>query len=272
MHHFRILAACVVASIFLTPPAGAQQRTKGLFSPLGINKARAGQKIQKLIPRAEVTQQNGVNAAVVIIAWSDKDLAIAKQLRREWTPVVDAIASGSKLTKADAARAAHELGAQKVQAWMTRVMAQSRGANKLPIFVDQRGGESASTGSLRQNVKCPICGSDQHEFCYRLLDYDKVVLEEIPIEDPELSCLHLSNGTCYPPGCCGNPGSSTGGPSGGGGRMVRPDRTVLVLIIGGTSQSYRQEKQALLQTLREGVEEALHSASRLTIKTKSSPP
>lgn len=259
---------CLTVSLVLQSVALAQPERRGPISRLGELKSRATEQIRPpAVPEAGTTRENRLEPALVIVPWSDADRNTAEKFRQALAPVVDAIASGSKLTKADAARTGRTDEPHKLQDWLTNAITKSSQMRKLTIFVLWQS-ESGSA-SNRKNVKCPNCGSTQHEYCFRLLDYDKVVIEDYPISDPQLTCLKLKNGTCYPPGCCGNTGSSTGGP--GGGRLMKPQRTVLVFIVGGTPRNYEQENQALVYTIKEGVEQALSSASRLVIKSKSTP-
>ncbi|MGB9690111.1 hypothetical protein [Thermogutta sp.] len=211
----------------------------------------------------------GVDGAVVILAWDEQHRRTAEQLGRSLAPQIEAIASGAKPMRPQAARGGRPPEeADKLQGWLSDEFRQVRQERKLRILVDWRSDSGSAT--QRTNVKCPICGSTDHEFCYRLLDFDKVELNEIPIDDPELSCIRLSNGTCYPLGCCsGSPGSATGGT---GGRLVNPGRSVVVFILGGTPEDYQREKQVFVKMLTSAVEEALRSGSRLVIKTKSTPP
>lgn len=275
MKKLRDLTICFMALIALASSAVAQQKARKptiprLGVPLVIKPGPDAQQKagRPTIPRPGIQPSD---VAVAIVAWGEQDRQTAEKVGQVLKPVVDAIASGAKLTKADAARRGRPADEpQKLQDWLSNVVSRSRQARKLMILAVQRG-ESGSS-SARTDVKCPVCGSTQHEFCFRLLDYDKVELQDMPIEDPELTCLTFSNGTCYPPGCCGNSGSATGGPQPGGGRLMNPQRTVLVFIVGGNARSYTQEKQVLVRVVTEGVEEALRSPSRLVIKTKSTPP
>ncbi len=221
---------------------------------------------RQMSPSARPTS---LDAAVAIIAWDEHHNQIAEKMSEALKPVVDAIASGAILTKADAARTGGPADErQKLQGWLMGAINESRQARKLMLFLGAQDG--STVGTYRQNNKCLICGSDQHSFCYRLLDYEKVELQEIPIDDPELTCLRLTNGTCYPPGCCGGaPGNPTGGT---GGRLMAPQRIVVVFVLGGNAQKITQEKQAFVKVVAESVEQALTSSSRLTIKTKSPRP
>jgi len=249
MPHFMRMTVCGIFLGALVASAFAQQGTQRPISP----RAR---------PAA-------LDAAVAIISWDERHNQAAEKMAQALKPVVDAIASGATVSKADAARIGRPADeAQKLQAFLTEALQESHRARKLKIWVSAQ--DANSGGAQRQNNKCPICGSDQHAFCYRLLDYEKVELQEFPIDDPELSCLCLSNGVCAPPGCGGGaPGSPTGGT---GGRLTAPGRSVVVFLLADNLQQIMREKDVLVHVLKESVEEALTAPSRLTIKTKSSPP
>jgi hypothetical protein len=177
--------------------------------------------------------------------WDEKYSGAARKLAQTLKPVVDAIASGAKMTKADAARTglpAEEL--QNLQDWLANAISKSRQERKLAIFELQPVGSVSPR--YKKNVKCPVCGSDQHELCVQLLDYDKVELKEFPIEDwPEFKRLHFRNGTCYPPCCCWL------------ARSTAPQPTLIVFILAETSRNYKPEKQALVEFVTQSVEEAL---------------
>lgn len=273
MNRLRNLIVGVTIAVALGSWVTAEQQKpeRRPLSGFGIFRSQANEQIRQAItPRAFAPVTSSLDPAVVIIAWDDAERPIAEKLRGVLSPIVEAVASGGKLTKADAARTNQADHAQTFQTWLTESLVKSREGRKLLIFTVHQG-ESGAAGH-RQNVKCPICGSDQHQYCFPLLDLDKVTIQDMPIEDPEITCLKLTNGMCYPPGCCGNEGSSTGGPQPGGGRLMKPGRTVLVFIVGGTPQNFSTEKRALVQAITDGVEEALTLRPRLVIKTKSTPP
>jgi hypothetical protein len=232
-----------------------------------VASAFAQQRAQRPItPRARPAVLDG---AVAIISWDERHNQTAEKLGQTLKPVVDAIVSGATLSRSDAARIAQSPEeVQRLQAFLTNVIQESRWSQRLKIWVNAQ--DVSSGGTQRQNNKCLICGSDQHAFCYRLLDYEKVELQEFPIDDPELSCLCLSNGVCAPPGCGGGaPGSATGGT---GGRLMAPGRSVVVFLLADNLQQVMKEKETLLHLLKASFEEVLTGSPRLTIKVKSSPP
>ena len=239
----------------------------GLLLGTLVASAFAQQRAQRPItPRARPAALDG---AVAIISWDERHNQTAEKLGQTLKPVVDAIASGATVSKADAARIGRPADeAQKLQAFLTEALQESHRARKLKIWVSAQ--DANSGGTQRQNKKCIICDSDQHEFCYRLLDYKKVELQEFPIDDPELSCLCLTGGVCAPPGCGGGaPGSATGGT---GGRLMAPGRSVVVFLLADNLQQVMKEKETLLHLLKASFEEVLTGSPRLTVKVKSSPP
>jgi len=230
-----------------------------------VASAFAQQRAQRPItPRARPAVLDG---AVAIISWDERHNQTAEKLGQTLKPVVDAIVSGATLSRSDAARIAQSPEeVQRLQAFLTNVIQESRWSQRLKIWVNAQ--DVSSGGTQKQDNKCPICGSNTHGFCYRYLDYEKVELEEFPIDDPELSCLCLTNGVCYPPDCGSNPGSATGSP----GRLMAPRRSVVVFLLADNLQQVMKEKETLLHLLKASFEEVLTGSPRLTIKVKSSPP
>ncbi len=227
-----------------------------------VASAFAQQGAQRPItPRVPSTVLDG---AVAIISWDERHNQAADKLGQTLKPVVDAIVSGTTLSKADAARIGQSPEeVQRLQVFLTNAI--RRRSQRLNIWANAQ--DVSSWGTQKQDNKCPICGSDQHGFCYRYLDYEKVEFQEIPIDDPELSCLCLTNGVCYPPGC----GSGGGSPTGSPGRLMAPRRSVVVFLLADNLQQAMKEKETLLHLLKASFEEVVTGSSRLTIKTRSGP-
>ncbi len=247
------------------PPAVGQSKSRDVEQP---SPRILRPPVPVSVQETAISREKRLDPAIVIVVWSEQDRTMADKLAQFLAPVVDSIATGGKLTQADAARTRAADQVQKFCDWLRPVMLTSRQSNRLRVLVLTQGGSGSPV--QRKTAKCATCGSTQHEYCFPFLDYDKTVIEDYPIEDPQLTCVRIK-GECYPPGCCGNTGSATGGPQGGGGRLINRNRTVIVFVVGGTPTSYQQERQALVRAVTDGVEEVLTSASRLVIKTKSTP-
>lgn len=174
--------------------------------------------------------------------------------------VVDAIAAGAKLTKADAARAgAGGSGAETAAAQIARSMAPNRrvvfaAADLWPASAGQRPvacpPENCGCG-FAGAVKACDCTLLNGEFCMCLLCQDYRPLPTIPQEDPVLGSITIKGRTATPPG------------------EGRPDG-VLVLLVAPPNAS-AQLRQKLAATAAETLK-AESWPARLTIKTKSSPP
>ncbi|MCL6566273.1 MAG: hypothetical protein K6U09_07600 [Acidobacteriia bacterium] len=155
----------------------------------------------------------------------------------------DAVASGAKLTKADAARAA----------------GTATPVDDSPLVFLSAAKQNAEDCSQPGCVK-----SDMGCFCFRLLDVDKVVLSDIPVDEPVLTGPIVIKGK----------GSSTGGT---GGRLASPKRTV-ILVLGDSlpkklsSPDWWKRNRAWFEQEVWAKIKASPTTTNVTIKTKSSPP
>jgi len=171
--------------------------------------------------------------------------------------LVEAIASGAKLTKADAARAANPAGANEELAQSI----QRRFTQERRVVVVGMTAAPASAGN--RQIQCPPqgCGCDQNgrgttscncalyrEFCYCLLCYEKTVLTPFPEEEPLLGDIKLK------------------------GRMqasetAQPDGVLIVTVL--PPDASREMPASLVKTAMEILKSEPWPAG-LTIKTKSS--
>ncbi len=201
---------------------------------------------------------NMVGFAVVIVAWDEKDREIAAKLGQLLKPVVEAIARGATLTKADAARTGRPVEElQRLQDWFQTVVGNQRltgkavGKRPTPDIVLfkllREGAEVDRTVANILPLPCPDCPK----------------LDPIPIEDSVLT------GSGFRSGYAAGSDRVRADSSKFGGQPMAPHQPVVVFILGDIAHQSEQEKQALLQLITEGVEETRRSESRLVIKTKS---
>ncbi len=242
MKNWGYVTVWLVASFTLLAAAVAQQKTpERTFSSVGQ------------------VRTEPLDVGVLIVAWQDQHHTLAEKLGQVFKPVVDAVASGSKLTKADAA---------KVQEWFESIVRYNAAKGESVVLLnmrEHRNGQGAGDPTAKQpEDKCRLCGSKEHstQSCplrnIELLDYDGPKLDTIPITNP-----------VFTPPSGWTKGSSTGKP---GGRLVSPQRLVVVFLLGDIAPKTNEEKQAMIKLVAQGVEEARTSPSRLVIKTKSTPP
>lgn len=190
-----------------------------------------------------------LDVGVLFVAWQEQDHKLAEKLGQVFKPVVEAVASGSKLTKADAA---------KVQQWFESIvrynMAKGESVVLLNMQAQPDGDDASQAGdptAKQTEEPCKLCGSKEHTTKnHPYLDIDPIILKPIPV-DTTLGPLP---------------------PKPKGGRLVRPQRFVVVLLLGDITQRTIEEKRAIMNLVAAGVEEARTSPSRLVIKTKSTPP
>ncbi len=105
---------------------------------------------------------------LAVVAWRQADQEAAGRIAADLNPVVDAIASGVKLTKADAARFGKPLDV--FQTWLTRTIQSQQGGPGVTIVVLS----AAKQGALScQKPGClpPDC------FCFDLLPLDAKPLQ-----------------------------------------------------------------------------------------------
>ena len=171
--------------------------------------------------------------------------------------LVDAIASGAKLTKADAARAANPAGANEelTQSILRQFTPQRRvalvgmtaspaSAGNRPIQCPPQGCGCKENGGGGPSCNCGL----YREFCYCLLCYEKTVLTPFPEEDPVLGDIKLKGRMQAP----------------GGGR---PDGVLIVTVL--PPDASREMPARLVNTAMEILKSEPWPAG-LTIKTKSS--
>lgn len=155
---------------------------------------------------------------------------------------VDAVAHGAKLTKADAARTPGSAPA-------------TPNSDVVLVSAAKQNAEACSQpGCVKSESGC---------FCFRLLDYDKVILSDIPSEDPE-----------FTPPRDWTKGSATGGT---GGRSASGPRTVVV-VVGpslqeklGSADWWKRNRAWFMNEVWSKIQ-ASPTATNVTIKIKSSPP
>ncbi len=236
---------------------------------------------------------------VVITWWDQSEAATAQKVGRELAPVIDSIASGAKLTKADAARTAG--GSMPLAEWLSGVTDRARrapGRGWQPVLLSVTAPSAARQDAMACNR--PGCTPDC-SFCFDLLDLDPVHLTFYPEEDPE---LHMpsgfgGSGSSSGAGSSGGPGGSGGsggsggaggaggsggsgsggsggsggssGGSGGGHRMAAmPRRNYLIVIVNGQQRTPEQIRQLVLEAYQ--MLKTAPVTERIVIKTKSSPP
>lgn len=135
---------------------------------------------------------------LAVVAWRQADQEAAGRIAADLNPVVDAIASGVKLTKADAARFGKPLDV--FQTWLTRTIQSQQGGPGVTIVVLS----AAKQGALScQKPGClpPDC------FCFDLL----------PLDVKPLQTFDDSGDLDFSPGGLGGSGGGSGGSGGSGG-------------------------------------------------------
>src|SRR5579884_1014954 len=246
-------------------------------------------------PRSSVNQSGlrGIekkDIRVAITYWNPSDVSAAQAFAQQIRPVVDAIASGAKLTKADAARFGQPI--DELQDWFSRLLERQPGGRPL-VF-------SATPTNARQDVMGGGCRTECRmwgEFCFCLLDFDGPTLSTFPENDPELTTIGIlggsGGGSAGTGGSVGSGGSSgsggsggsggTGGfggssSSGGGGRVASQDFggsnfpkgpvQPVVIVVNGQAVPKKQAGELVSEALKSlGT---LPATERLTIKTRSS--
>ncbi len=220
-----VVAGCIF--LIASIPGGAQEPNR---NPQGSTR---GQESLRGIEKKDIR-------IVVLYDENETPSEQAAELARAAT--VDAVAAGAKLTKADAARAGNTPAvADSPLVFLSTAKQNAEDCNK--------------PGCVKGDLGC---------FCFRLLDYDKTVLSDIPIEDPVFTGPIVIKGQ----------GSSTGGT---GGRLAAPKRTVF-LVLGDSLQKklsssdwWKRNRAWFDQEVWAKIK-ASPTATNLTIKTKSSPP
>jgi len=168
--------------------------------------------------------------------------------------LADAIASGAKLTKADAARMSQgatfgervrqQLAQSKGVVFVALNAAPSSAGNK-QIQCPPEGCGCTDTGGGTQDCSC----SRYREFCYCLLCYEKVVPKWYDIQDPVLDTLIIKGRLAAPGG---------GGPDG------------VLILLASPPEAKVAERKKLAETAIQTLKQEPWPAG-LTIKTKSSP-
>jgi len=170
--------------------------------------------------------------------------------------LLDAIASGGKLTKADAARTANPAGANEelAQSILRQFTPQRRvalvGMTALPASAGNRPIQCPPQGcGCKENgggISC-YCGL-YREFCYCMLCYEKTVLTTFPEEEPLLGDIKLKGRMQAP-------------------ETARPDGVLIVTVL--PPDAPREMPARLVKTAAETLKSEPWPA-RITIKTKSS--
>ncbi len=237
---------------------------------------------------AENAQAHDVRA--VIACWDPGDEAVANALAKQLTPAIDAIASGAKLTKADAARVSKS-GDDVMIGRVAEVLErqQARGERKvIVISVTPTGTAPATTAGAKQNAeKCePPCWTVTNElgpFCMCLLDFDSPTMEFGDIPDPGPISLNLPD---HLKGSLkgGSTGSTGGRLSSSGGAAATPhlkgeteDETTgrrmhrdwIVFVVNGKNLPSAELGKLVQQSVQAEIKNP--SSQRVTIKVKSCP-
>src|SRR5579884_3015690 len=225
-------------------------------------------------PRSSVNQSGlrGIekkDIRVAITYWNPSDVSAAQAFAQQIRPVVDAIASGAKLTKADAARFGQPI--DELQDWFSRLLERQPGGRPL-VF-------SATPTNARQDMMGGGCRTECRmwgEFCFCLLDFDGPTLSTFPENDPELTTIGILGGSGGGSGGTGGFGGSSS--SGGGGRVASQDFggsnfpkgpvQPVVIVVNGQAVPKKQAGELVSEALKSlGT---LPATERLTIKTRSS--
>lgn len=246
---FTIVLGVALVGVLVVPPlksTSAQERGRGLQNLLRAGGEALRGIEKKDIRRGTVLRDTSGSAArdfrVVILYDGDETPDAVAQAVSSGAPT-EKIASSAKLTKADAART---------------VGGPADGIAGPPITF------LAAKQNAEEDCSKPGCfNTEAGCFCFRLLDIDKVVLQDIVSDDPEF----------HPPRKFSQ-GSSTGST---GGRMAAPPRTVIIVLGESlqtklTSPNWWKRNHGWFQQEVASKMSSSPLTTNLVIKTKSPPP
>lgn len=233
-----------------------------------------------------------IDIRVVIACRDAGEHQAAQVLSQRLAPIVDAIASGAKLTKADAARMGvpderiDEI--DDFRDWFLSVLTRhpGRGVYVFSVTPPQTSAKQSVSG-CPQGCLPPDC------FCYRFLDYDPVVFSPIDSEDPTFNPppgwfggssggnAGGSSGGGAGSGAGGGSGSGSGGSGAGGGSgsaggsggagggriALNPSRPIVILVFDRPGVTREQTEKLVRETLLSLQSQSL--TGRLVIRTRS---
>lgn len=269
-----------IATLASAIPALAQRRAEQ--AELQNNRV-AAQPSNGFIP--------AVDLRVVIACADESERPVAQRLAQHLAPVADAIASGAKLTRADAARmGAPNANPDEIDCfrdWFLSNLLRHPGRG-VYVFTVKHSPGTARFGA----TNCPPgCVPPDCHFCYELLDYEPVTLTPIDTTEPVFTLpsglggsggSHGSGGSSGGSGGSGGGGGSGGsggsgggsggsGGSGGPGRRsmpLDPRRPIVIIVLERPGESRSALETRIRHTLASLQEQPL--AERLVIKVKSS--
>lgn len=241
-----------------------------------------------------------IDIHVVIVCRDEGERQIAQRLASQLAPVADAIAAGTKLTKADAARMGlPESDVDEIddfRDWFLATLSRRHGRGIYVFAVTHSPTVSPPLTSARQSVGgCPPgCVPPVCEFCFRLLDFEGPKLEfhddSVPPFTPgglggsggsgSGSSSGAGGGASGGTGSGGSGGGGSGGAGSGGsgggsggaggGRLVfDPQRPIVVIVLEKPGDTHVQIEDLVRETLKSSMRQPI--TARLVIKTRSVP-
>ncbi len=259
-------AALMVAFAIAPGPAVAQLRgqqrgpvPRVVAPPRGIGKLPIKPSAAENTTPRVAAPARGIDKRdlrVVIACW-DPDAREADVLARALRPTIHAIAAQANRTAADP-RGSIFIKVERSSRfaeWLDRMFSHTGEAGVLVLSAAKQNGENCDKpGCVPSDLGC---------FCFRLLDFDKTILSDLPGNDP--------GSPVDPRDHLGGSNGSTGSTGGSGGRLAgAPKPRWLIVVLNAEKRNPAEMREFVRQV----VTSTLRSppAERLVIKTKSSPP